>query len=135
MLRDNIWLLFALLLFIIYLFKKNTITEDFFLWNLATRWPKLPYDLRGNPYYYLHNGNVFSSNYVNLISYPDVQYYLPYYHNGMIYSANGQYRPDTFAQLYPTVPIIYPTYDAPVDWLSLERNGLISSKKIESKSI
>ena len=122
MLKDNIWLLIAILLFIIYFIRKK---EDFYTWNIPTRWPKLPYDIRGYPYYYIHRGQLYTNNYLNLELYPEVQYYIPYYNNGMIYTANGNYTADEFAHLYPNYPILYPTYEYPIDWLGLARNGLL----------
>ena len=124
MLKDNIWLLFAILVFVVYCMKNDSV-EDFYVWNIPTRWPKLPYDIRNYPYYYLHRGKIFSSNYINLDLYPEVQYYLPYYNNGMIYTASGNYTYDSFSKMYPNYPIIYPTYEYPIDWIGMRRNGII----------
>ena len=123
---DNIWLLLAILFLILYLVKENENVECFYAWNIPTRWNTLPYDIRRHPYYFIHNGNIYSDKYLNLRAYPELSYYLPYYNNGMIYTAEGKYKYDQFSRHYPNFPILYP-YSS-IDWMGLVNNGLVTIK-------
>jgi len=112
------------------LFVSSNINEHF-IWNIPTRWNNYIYDIRGYPrsypydnYYFIHNGKLFNNNYINLNTNPNLWNWLPYYNNGMIYSATGSYKFDEFSKYYPNYPIIYPTQV--IDWQGLANNGLIT---------
>lgn len=128
------YLLFFALLFLCmhFVFYSNKSVEPFHSpFNIPTRWPLPLYDLRGYPhnhnnYFFLHKGRLLNNKYLNLSSYSDLYYYLPYYNNGMIFTADGQYTYDQFASLYPNIPIIYYTPQYAIDWYGLINNGLLN---------
>lgn len=116
--------LFFLILFVFY--QGNKIQEDFYLWNIPTRFPRSIYDIRGYPndYVFIHRGKVFNSNYIDFMRYPELYNYIPYYNNGMIYTTTGLYNYDQFARHYD-IPILYQIPYNNIDWLGLVNNGMI----------
>ena len=133
---NNIWLILILIILVLCIIKSENLLEetkeDFYYWNIPTRWPKPIYDIRGDPlfsympnnYYFLHRGRIYNSDYIDLVRYPDLYYYMPYYNNGMIYTANGSYKYDQFAQYY-NLPILYPIQYNMIDWTGLINNGIL----------
>ena len=116
------------IIFVIYILSTfNNNIEPFYLWNIPTRWNRPIYDIRGYPkysWYFIHNGILYDSRYIDIDKYKELYYHLPYYNNGMIYMANGKYSYNNFAK-YFNMPIIYHTqYDA-IDWVGLVNNGII----------
>jgi len=126
-------LLITILILIIY-YKFSNTTEKFHVWNIPTRWSRPIYDIRGYPntyndYYFLHRGYVWNNNYLNLTRFPYLYDYLPYWSNGMIYTADGSYSYDKFINLYPQMPIIYYPDNNFIDWYGLANSGVISINK------
>lgn len=131
---NNIWISLIVCLFILCIINNlnKSIKEDFYYWNIPTRWPRPIYDIRGDPalsympasYYFLHNNKIYDNQYIDIARYPELYYYLPYYNNGMIYTANGAYSYDQFTQ-YNNIPIIYPIQYNNIDWVGLINNGII----------
>lgn len=120
-------LLSCIIFLIIYHFSQCTTKENFAIWNIPTRWPQPLYDIRGYPsnnYYFIHKGNLWNSDYLNMNLYPDLYYYLPYWHNGMIYTAEGKYSYEKYANLYPNMPIFYGP-ESYIDWYGLANSGAI----------
>lgn len=111
----------------------NTNTEHFYFWNIPTKINRSLYDIRGYPitngiYYFIHRGKLYNNRYIDYNKYSNLYMYLPYYHNGMIYMANGRYTYDKFIEKYD-MPILYPvSYDV-IDWYGLINNGIIDLNK------
>jgi hypothetical protein len=119
------------IIYCIFLFCNEKNKEYFYVWNLPTRWNRPIYDIRGYPntfknYVFLHRGKVYSNDYIDMYRYPELYNYMPYYYNGMIYTANGNYKYDTYSK-YFDFPIIYYTRSNYIDWMGLINNGIISA--------
>lgn len=127
-------LLISIVFLILYYLSSHT-TENFYLWNIPTRWPRPLYDIRGYPetysnYYFLHRGYLWNNGYLNMNRYPYLYHYMPYWYNGMIYTADGSYTYDRFFRLYPNIPIMYYPGDAGIDWYGLANSGVINDRRI-----
>jgi hypothetical protein len=128
--NDTLWLIAIIVIIILNIVYCN-LNEKFNVWNIPTRWPYPLYDIRGYPqilpdqsYYFLHRGKLYNSKYIDISLYPELYYYLPYYYNGMIYTASGSYNYDQFAKYYD-MPILYQIPGSTIDWLGLVNNGII----------
>ena len=127
--NNNVCIVFFII-FILYLICTfNNDIEPFYLWNIPTRWNRPIYDIRDykkNSWYFIHNGKLYDSKYIDINKYQELYNYLPYYNNGMIYMANGKYSYNTFAKHF-NMPILYNTPYNSIDWIGLVNNGIINT--------